>query len=58
MSLIERLRKMFDKLKELVCKHSWAIDFYSLERVYGHKTYEQFCVKCGKRHPNRVQRDY
>lgn len=49
---------MFDKLKELVCKHDWAIDFYSMERVYGHKTYERYCIKCGKRHPERVQRDF
>jgi hypothetical protein len=51
------LKKMFDKLKELVCRHNWATDFYTLERVFGHKTYEQYCVKCGKRHPNRVQRE-
>ena len=57
-SLRERLKIMFEKFKELVCKHSWAIDFYSVEHVYGKKVYEQFCVKCQKRHPTRVQRDY
>ena len=49
---------MFERFKELVCKHSWAIDFYSLEHVFGKKVYEQYCMKCGKRHTEKVQRDY
>jgi len=52
------IMKMFERFKELVCKHSWAIDFYSLEHVFGKKVYEQYCMKCGKRHTEKVQRDY
>jgi len=48
---------MFEKFKELVCKHDWAIDFYSIERVLGKKLYKQYCTKCGKRHTEKVQRD-
>jgi len=51
---IGRMKKMFDKLKSLTCKHSWAIDFYTIDRIYGYKSYERYCLKCGKRHSQRI----